>query len=104
VLSRADDAQDGLDVSASASTRVVAGKQYVSGKVTNNEDVSEDVVVETAYGSKSFSSVQPADYANASSNSRYAAIPAGEATATATADVDGVQLSVTKTAAYDAAG
>lgn len=104
VLSRADDAQDGLDVSASASTRVVAGKQYVSVKVTNNEDVPVDVVVETAYGSKSFSAVQPGDSANASINSRSAAIPAGEATATATADVDGAQLSVTKTAAYDAAG
>jgi len=104
VLSRADDAQDELDVTASASTRVVAGKQYVSVKVTNNEDVPVDVVVETAYGSKSFSAVQPGDSANASINSRSAAIPAGEATATATADVDGAQLSVTKTAAYDAAG
>lgn len=104
VLSRADEAADELDIEASASTRSIAGKQYVSVKVTNNADVAVDIVVETEFGSKTFTNVQPGASANASINSRSTAVEAGEATVTATADVDGEQQTVTKTAPYSAAG
>jgi hypothetical protein len=73
-------------------------------KVTNGADVAVDIVVETEFGSKTFSDVQPGESANASINSRSAAIAAGEATVTATAEVDGDQQTVTKTAPYSAAG
>ncbi|MGO1838451.1 MAG: fibronectin type III domain-containing protein [Candidatus Microbacterium stercoravium] len=103
VLSKADAGQD-LDVSAQARTRAVAGKQYVSVSVTNNEDAAVDVVVETAYGSKSFAEVQPGDTASVSINSREGSIPAGEATVTVTGTSGDEQVTTSKTAAYDAAG
>ena len=103
VLSKADAGQD-LDVSAQARTRAVAGKQYVSVSVTNNEDAAVDVVVETAYGSKSFAEVQPGDTASVSINSREGSIPAGEVTVTATGQAGDEQATTSKTAAYAAAG
>jgi len=103
VLSKADVAED-LDVSVDARTRSVAGKQYVSVSVTNNEDAPVDVVIDTAYGSKSFAAVQPGDSANVSINSREGTIPAGEATVTVTGQSGDEQVTAEKTAAYAAAG
>lgn len=93
-----------LDVTVSASTRVLAGKQYVSVVVTNNEDIPVDVVVTTPYGAKSFSAVQPDKSASTSIASRLAAIPAGEVTVEVTGEVDGERVTVERRAAYPAAG
>ncbi|MGO2092796.1 MAG: hypothetical protein ACTH34_13175, partial [Microbacterium gubbeenense] len=93
-----------LDVTVEAATRKLAGKQYVSVSVTNNEDQPVEVVIDTAYGSKSFDAVQPGDSANVSINSREASIPAGEATVTVTGKVGDEQVSIEKTVAYAAAG
>ena len=103
-LGGSDEPSADLDVSVQARTRAVAGDQYVSVSVTNNEDAAVDVVVETAYGSKSFAEVQPGDTASVSINSREGSIPAGEATVTVTGTSGDAQVTVEKTAAYEAAG
>ncbi|MGO3321174.1 MAG: metallophosphoesterase, partial [Microbacterium gubbeenense] len=103
VLTKADEAQD-LDVSVDAKTRTLAGKQYVSVSATNNADVPVDIVVDTEFGSKSFTAVQPGKSANVSVNSRQGSIPAGEVTVTITGQVGEEQVTTSKTAEYAAAG
>ncbi len=103
VLAKADTTTD-LDVSVDVSTRTVAGKQHVSTVVTNNEAAPVDVVVETAYGSKSFAAVQPGRSASVSISSREAAIPGGDVTVTVTGQRDGQTVTTSKTASYPAAG
>jgi hypothetical protein len=103
VLAKADATTD-LDVSVDVSTRTVGGTQYVSTVVTNNEDAPVDVVVETAYGSKSFAAVQPGKSASVAMSSRAAAIPAGDVTVTATGRTGGETVTTSTTASYPAAG
>ncbi|MGO2470779.1 MAG: fibronectin type III domain-containing protein [Microbacterium gubbeenense] len=103
VLRKAADEQQ-LDVSVDAKTRTLAGKQYVSVSTTNNADVPVDIVVETEFGSKSFTAVQPGAAANVSVNSRQGSIPAGEVTVTITGQVGEEQVTTSKTAEYAAAG
>jgi predicted alpha-1,2-mannosidase len=93
-----------LDVSVSASTRALAGKQYVSVTVTNNEDVPVDAVVTTPYGAKTFTAVVPGKSASVSINSRVGSIPAGEVSVEVTGVVGDETVTVTKTASYPAAG
>lgn len=90
----------GLNVTVEADTRTVAGKKYVSVRVANDAAIAVDLVVDTAYGSKTFAGVQPGETASVSVNSRLTAIPAGEVTVTVT----GGDATVTRTAAYEAAG
>jgi hypothetical protein len=91
-------------VSVSTTTRTLAGKQYVSVAVTNGAGTPLDLEVETAYGSRSFTAVQPGASANVSMNSRQASVPAGEVTVTVTGVVGGETVTGDKTAAYGAAG
>ncbi|WP_374727001.1 carbohydrate-binding protein [Promicromonospora iranensis] len=91
-------------VSVSATTRTLAGKQYVSVAVTNGAGIPLDLEVETAYGSRSFTAVQPGASANVSMNSRQASIPAGEVTVTVTGVVGGETVMGDRTASYGAAG
>lgn len=103
VLRKADAAAD-LDVTASASTRAIGGKQYVTATVTNNEAVPVDVVVTTPYGTKSFAAVKPGASVSVAMNSRLRSLPAGEITAQVTATVGDETVTVTKSASYPAAG
>ena len=66
-----------LAAEAVASTRMLAGKAYVTVTVTNTNDVPVDVEITTAYGAKTFIGVQPGKKASVSMNSTLAAIPAG---------------------------
>ncbi|MGI5186878.1 carbohydrate-binding protein [Promicromonospora sp. CA-289599] len=113
----ADEAQRVLDVAAgqlewravrqvsvSATTRTLAGKQYVSVAVTNGADTPLDLEVETPYGSRSFTAVQPGASANVSINSRQATIPAGEVKVTVTGLVGDETVTADRTASYSAAG
>lgn len=113
----ADEAQRVLDVAASqlewravrqvsvsATTRTLAGKQYVSVAVMNGADTALDLEVETPYGSRPFAAVQPGASANVSINSRQASIPAGEVTVTVTGQVGGETVTADRTASYSAAG
>jgi predicted alpha-1,2-mannosidase len=101
-LSEPDPVAD-LDVTVSASTRVLAGKQYVSVVVTNNEDAPVDVAITTPYGAKSFTDVKPGKSASTSISSRLQTIPAGEVTVDVTGQVDGEPVMVQKRATYPAA-
>lgn len=103
VLRKADAAAD-LDVTASAFTRAIGGKQYVTATVTNNEAVPVDVVVTTPYGAKSFTAVKPGASASVAMNSRLGSVPAGEITAEATATIGDETVTVTTSASYPAAG
>jgi hypothetical protein len=113
----ADEAQRVLDVAAgqlewravrqvvvSATTRTLAGKQYVSVTVTNGAGTPLDLEVETPYGSKSFTAVQAGASANVSVSSRQASIPAGEVKITITGVVGGETVTADRTASYPAAG
>ncbi|GAA2225530.1 hypothetical protein GCM10010413_20290 [Promicromonospora sukumoe] len=90
-------------LSVSATTRTLAGKQYVSVAVTNGADTSLDVEIETPYGTRSFTAVQPGASANVSISSRQASIPAGEVTVTVTGQVGDETVVGRRTATYPAA-
>jgi len=62
----------------SVSTKVLAGKVYVSVSVRNASDVVAQVSVETAFGSKSFAGVAPGQTVSVAFNTRVASVPAGE--------------------------
>ena len=64
----------------SASTKVLAGKVYVSVSVRNASGVTADVNVESAFGSKSFAGVAPGQTVSVAFNTRAASVPAGEVT------------------------
>ncbi|WP_423465291.1 carbohydrate-binding protein [Promicromonospora sp. MS192] len=91
-------------VSVSATTRTLVGKQYVSVAVTNGADIALDLEVETPYGSRSFTAVQPGASANVSMSSRQASIPAGEVRVTVTGQVGDETVTADRTASYAAAG
>ncbi|WP_188756042.1 phosphodiester glycosidase family protein [Microbacterium album] len=91
-----------LDVSVSASTRKLAGMQYVNVSTVNNDEVPVNITIETEFGSKTFTAVQPGKAANVSINSRSASIGAGEVTVTAVGHVDDEEITTIRTAQYAA--
>lgn len=91
-----------LKVDATATVRDVAGKAYVTVVATNNETVPVAMTLSSSFGSKDFKDVQPGKSVSASFNSREPAIPAGEATVLATAQVNGQTVSFTKALPYAA--
>jgi len=92
----------GLTVDVSASTRKLAGKAYVTVNVTNSSKVAMDVGIATAYGSKSYTSVQPGKKVSVSFNSTKSSIPAGQATITLSGTVGGTAVTRQTTSAYTA--
>jgi hypothetical protein len=91
-----------LELESSASTRMIAGKAYVIATAKNNDDVAVDLVFTSAYGTKAVKSVQPGKTVSATFTSRKPSIPAGEVTVTASATVDGSQVTETFAASYAA--
>jgi hypothetical protein len=89
-------------VAVTASSRSLAGKKYVSVVATNNDSVPVDIVIDTAYGSKTFTAVAPGKSASVSINSRLTSVPAGTASVAVTGAVDGETITMTKLAAYPA--
>jgi hypothetical protein len=92
-----------LDVTAEASTRCIAGKVVVTVKATNHEQVPVAIEMTTASGAKSFAAVAPGRNASHAFTTRATSVPAGEATVTATAVVDGAPVSTTVRAPHPAA-
>lgn len=78
-----------LSVSALVSARCVAGKVVVAPSVTNDGDFPVDVTVTSPYGSKSFAALPGGKTASAAFSTRQVAVPAGQATVTASATVEG---------------
>ncbi|MCP2637347.1 metallophosphoesterase [Microbacterium sp. HD4P20] len=91
-----------MAVAVTASTRILAGKQYVSVVATNHEPSPVDIVIETPYGSKTFLAVGPGRSANVSMNSRMSSVPAGTASVEVTGTIAGETVTMTKLAAYPA--
>jgi hypothetical protein len=98
----ADAPAPALVIEASASTRMIAGKAYVTATAKNNDDVAADLVFTTPYGTKTFTSVQPGKTVSVSFTSRKSSIPAGVVTVTGSATVDGAQVTETVEASYGA--
>ncbi|WP_395244272.1 family 43 glycosylhydrolase [Agromyces sp. MMS24-K17] len=89
----------GVEVTAVATSRCVAGKAVLVVTATNASDDAVDVRVETAYGSKQVAALAAGVSTSASFATRLAALPAGHATVTATATdasgaTDSVEVSV----------
>ncbi|WP_314452573.1 RICIN domain-containing protein [uncultured Microbacterium sp.] len=91
-----------LPADAVATTRKIASKVYVTVTVTNNATVPVNMTVSTAYGQKSFTSVQPGKKVSAAINTQKASIPAGTATVTSSATIDGRPVTSSIEAPYGA--
>jgi hypothetical protein len=82
-------------VQVAVSTKCTAGKVFVNVTAKNTNAFPTDITIETAYGSKTFPDVAAGKSATQAFTTRQATIPAGEATVTANATVDGVLGSTT---------
>ena len=82
-----------LDVEVSS--RCLAGKAYVAVRATNTGTTPVDVTLATPYGERSSTGVVPGANASQSFASRATAVPAGTATVTATAVLDGAPVTTT---------
>ncbi|WKK73010.1 hypothetical protein Q0F99_09205 [Rathayibacter oskolensis] len=76
---------DTLELAPAVSTRCVAGKVVLTVTVKNNDTAAANVTVESAYGSKSFTSVAPGSSASAAFTTRLKSTPAGSVTVTGSA-------------------
>ena len=77
---------DALAVSVTSDVRCVAGKAVVTARATNESDSAVEVELATAYGERTFASIEPGKSAFHSFTTRLASVPAGSATATVTAE------------------
>jgi beta-xylosidase len=97
------DAQQAIAVKATASTRCVQGKVVLSVVATNPNSFPVKVVITSAYGSKTVTEVAAGKSATHSFTTREASVPAGQASATASAFVGGKAASASATTPYAAA-
>ncbi|MDY0908612.1 LamG-like jellyroll fold domain-containing protein [Microbacterium sp. CFBP9034] len=91
-----------LDITAAVAARCVVGKVVQVLTVTNGEAFPVTVAATGAYGSKTFTSLPAGKTSSATFTSRLAAIPVGELSLTATANVGGQTVTVETDAAYPA--
>lgn len=101
-LARLGVARFPVAVGASAQTRCAGPNAKLIVEVTNHEAVPVDVTVTTPYGTKSFDDVQPGKTRSHPFMTHERNLPAGSATVTATATVDGEARSVELSAPYEA--
>ncbi|WP_123736447.1 MULTISPECIES: fibronectin type III domain-containing protein [unclassified Rathayibacter] len=92
-----------LNVTATATTRCVAGKVVLTIQAFNKEPRPVDLAIATPHGSKSFTAVASGKSATAAFSTRLASIPAGNATTTATTTVNGAPVTTVITTPYAAA-
>ncbi|NQX13778.1 family 43 glycosylhydrolase [Microbacteriaceae bacterium VKM Ac-2855] len=91
-----------LEITATASARCVAGKAVLTVTAVNGNTVPVAMTITSAYGSKAFAAVAPGKNASAAFTTRLASMPAGSASVTATATVNGAPVTATVPAAYPA--
>ncbi|WP_205789162.1 RCC1 domain-containing protein, partial [Microbacterium sp. CPCC 204701] len=77
-----------LELQASVSSKLLAGKAYLTVAVRNVDDVAATVTVTTPFGSKTFPDVAAGATVTVSLNTRAAVLPAGEAAVTGTGTDD----------------
>ncbi|MEU4449581.1 family 43 glycosylhydrolase [Actinosynnema sp. NPDC050801] len=82
-----------LKVAGTADTRCAGPNVKLTVHVTNNESVPVDFVVETPYGTKSFDDVKAGKTRFHPFTTRQSSVTAGTVTVTATATVDGHEVS-----------
>ncbi len=92
-----------LKVTATASTKCVAGKVTVTAQLTNSDTKSVQAIFTSAYGTKTFAEVKPGKNAVHAFTTRAASVQAGNVAVEAKATVNGQPVSVTVNAAYNAA-
>lgn len=93
---------DQLDVTTTATPKVLGGKVYISVAVTNDDAVPVNVEIQTRYGKKSFLDVAPGKAVTVSLNSRAVSVPAGEATVTVTGVLGGSAVTATSSPQWGA--
>ncbi|WP_435738663.1 alpha-L-arabinofuranosidase C-terminal domain-containing protein [Cellulosimicrobium sp. PMB13] len=98
----AEQAAPELDLDVTAQARCLAGKAYVAVRATNGEDVPVDVTLATPFGTRAVADVAPGKNAYQSFATRAVSVPAGSATVTGTAVVDGDEVTSSVDVAYDA--
>nr|WP_198526324.1 alpha-L-arabinofuranosidase C-terminal domain-containing protein [Cellulosimicrobium sp. MM] len=98
----ASDTEPELDLAVEVTPRCLAGKAYVAVRATNGEDVPVTLTLATPFGQKAFADVAPGKNAYQSFAARATSAPAGTATVTGTATLDGEQVTSTVDVAYDA--
>src|SRR5690606_21933867 len=81
-----------LDVVAVADVRCVVGRVVATVRVTNNDDVPVDVVVDSPYGTRSSTDVGAGGSVLHAFSTRAASIPDGVSTVRASALVDGEEV------------
>lgn len=91
-----------LDVTIETGVRCIAGKAFLTVRALNNEDVPVSITFDTDYATKAFASVAPGKNALHAFTTRLIALPAGTATVTVTADVDGETVTDTVEVGYAA--
>ena len=91
-----------LNVETSVTSRCIGGRAMLSVRALNGDTIPLAVTFTTDYGSKSFTAVDPAKSAFHVFSTRVATLPAGEVDVTATAQVDGHEVSFTTAVPYDA--
>jgi hypothetical protein len=101
-LARLGVARFPVAVDVSARTRCAGRKVVLTVEFTNHEAVPVDVTVETPYGAKSFRHVEPGKTRFHPFTTRRSGVPAGSASVTASATVDGRPRSVVLEAPYQA--
>ena len=90
-----------LDVTATAGTRCIAGKVMVSVRAVNGEQVPVSIDLESAFGTKSFATVEPGRNAVHVFTTRAVSVPAGSVELEVQAVKDGAPVEATVSAAYD---
>lgn len=87
---QSDGAAPDLDVTATATTRCVAGKVVIATTVTNNDATSVRLEVAAGgFGSKSIASLAPGKSVSAAFTTRLASVPSGDVTVTVSAATGG---------------
>ncbi|MBD8079870.1 glycosyl hydrolase [Cellulosimicrobium arenosum] len=91
-----------VDVEVEARSRCLAGRAYVAVRAVNADAVPVDVVLETPFGSKTFTGVEVGDSAYQAFSSRASEVPGAVTGVRVTALVDGRSVEQELTASYGA--
>ncbi|MEG3615399.1 OmpL47-type beta-barrel domain-containing protein [Isoptericola haloaureus] len=96
------DAGDRPAVEATVQQRCLGGRGYVAVRAQHAEEVPVSLTVDTPYGSRTVEDVEPGGSVYRAFPARTGSVPAGEATVTGTATIDGEEVSATERVGYDA--
>ncbi|MEG3634435.1 glycoside hydrolase family 43 protein [Micromonospora palythoicola] len=92
-----------LPVTVDARARCVGGRAHLAVQARNDHDAPVDIVLETAYGTRSVPDVAPGAHAYQQFNARDSAVPAGTVTVRVTGTVDGRTVTTVRTTDHPAA-